>query len=334
MRIPRLVLLASGFAALGAAHAAPLGTVSAADLSVTKQTARLSVFPGGRLSYVVVVTNPGPDAASDVVLTDVLPANLRFVALLAPAGWTVTTPPLDSSGTVTASTSSLAAGASAGFTLNVDATADAAGTITNTATIAAATPDPQASNNASTSSVVVVTTATPASVTGTKAFAGDRTPGGTVAYAIVLRNGSTGPQLDNPGDEFVDVLPPSLLLLGATASSGTIVATPATNTVTWNGSIETDASVTITATATIAAGAPAGTTIANQGTIATDLDGNRTNETTRLTDDPSTGAAADATAFAVVSATPLPVPLVNRLALVVLGLAIAVATWRRRRIAA
>src|SRR5262249_1048778 len=74
-------------------------------------------------------------------------------------------------------------------------------------------------------------------VSATKTVSGTFNPGGTITYTVTLTNGSGQAQLDNPGPEFNDVLPSSLTLVSATATSGTAVAAVATNTVTWNGSI-------------------------------------------------------------------------------------------------
>ena len=136
----------------------------------------------------------------------------------------------------------------------------------------------------------------PASVTGTKTASGGFTPGSTVTYTVVLSNGGSVTQLDNPGPEFTDVLPSSLTLVSANATSGT--ATIGTNTVSWNGSIAGSSSVTITITATIN-NVPDGTTVSNQGTINYDADGNGTNEASGLTDDPSVAGASNPTAFKV-----------------------------------
>ncbi|MBK9608128.1 MAG: hypothetical protein IPO58_17450 [Betaproteobacteria bacterium] len=85
---------------------------------------------------------------------------------------------------------------------------------------------------------------------------------------MTLTNTGTANQADNAGNEFTDVLPAGLTLAGATASSGTALATVGTNTVTWNGSLAPlGGSVVITITATINAGT-LGTTISNQGTVA------------------------------------------------------------------
>jgi uncharacterized repeat protein (TIGR01451 family) len=134
-------------------------------------------------------------------------------------------------------------------------------------------------------------------VTGTKSVSGTFTPGGAITYSVVLTNIGAVAQGDNPGNEFSDVLPASLTLVSASATSGTAVATVGTNTVTWNGAIPAASSVTITIQATINVSTPGGTVVSNQGTIAYDSDGNGTNDTITATDDPSTVASPDATSF-------------------------------------
>ena len=158
---------------------------------------------------------------------------------------------------------------------------DADGNGSNEAT--ALTDDPGAGGAADPTSFTVTS---PATVTGTKTVTGTFNPGGAITYTVVLTNAGPSTQADNPGDEFTDVLPASLTLVSATASSGTAVATVGTNTVTWNGSLANGASVTITINATIAASTALGTMVSNQGTASFDADGNGTNEATALTDDP------------------------------------------------
>ncbi len=136
-------------------------------------------------------------------------------------------------------------------------------------------------------------------VSGAKTVSGTFAEGGAVTYTIVLTvNGGPFDQHDNPGDEFVDVLPASLTLISASAASGTATATIGTNTVTWNGGIPNGDSTTITINASIQPGT-SGQTIANQGTIYYDVEDSGTNDSTALTDDPGTIAPDDATLFVV-----------------------------------
>lgn len=131
-----------------------------------------------------------------------------------------------------------------------------------------------------------------ADVYGTKTASGNFQPGGTVIYTVVLTNQGEATQNDNPGPEFTDTLPAGLTLVDATASAGTTTEDPLTNTVTWNGSIAVDASVTITITATINEDT-AGQTIANQGTIFYDANNDNINESQRLTDNPDNPTGID-----------------------------------------
>jgi uncharacterized repeat protein (TIGR01451 family) len=148
----------------------------------------------------------------------------------------------------------------------------------------------------STSATLQQVVQTPTAVSATKAASGTFSNGSTVTYTVVLTNSGTTPQADNPGNEFVDILPAGLTLVSATATSGTTVANVGTNTVTFNGSIPASGSVTITINTTING---TQSTITNQGTVNFDADGNGTNESSAQTDDPSTPAPGDATTFQV-----------------------------------
>jgi len=132
-------------------------------------------------------------------------------------------------------------------------------------------------------------------VSGTKTVSGFLFPGGSVTYTIVLTNSGSSPQQDNPGHEFVDVLPVPLTLVGAMASSGAVTTVPATRMVTWDGSIPAGGSVTILIDATVHRDAPPDTPIPNQGMIAYDANGDGTNEASALTDDPTVAGSADPT---------------------------------------
>jgi uncharacterized repeat protein (TIGR01451 family) len=164
-------------------------------------------------------------------------------------------------------------------------------------------------------------------VSATKtASAGPFDEGDQVTYTVTITNNGTGSQLDNPGDEFTDVLPASLALVSATATSGTAVATVGTNTVTWNGFLAPGGgSVTITIVADILPGA-GGSTVSNQGTLAFDADADGTNESSVATDDPAVGGATDPTDITVlVGAAVVEIPAASHLGLALLGLLLAAA---------
>jgi uncharacterized repeat protein (TIGR01451 family) len=122
----------------------------------------------------------------------------------------------------------------------------------------------------------------PAHLVASKTVSGSFVEGGTVAYTIVLTDDGPGATFDNAGNELIDVLPAGLSLVSANATAGTVVATLAVNTVTWNGGIAAGSSVTITIVATIVASA--GTAISNQAGFTYDADGDTTNDATGATD--------------------------------------------------
>ncbi len=281
-----------------------VGTGSA-DLSITKSAAPEPVNAGSNLTYTITAANAGPSNATTAALNDALPAGTTFVSLTSPGGWSCTTPAVGASGTVSCSNASLAVG-NAVFTLVVNVRASVSGgtVIANTATVSSATTDPNTGNDSATASSTV---SAPSAIAGNKTAAGTLVPGGSVTYTITLSNSGASAQGDNPGNEFTDVLPADLTLVSATASSGTAVATIGTNTVTWNGSIAAAGGVTITINASINPAVASGTTILNQGTISFDADGNGTNESTAVTDNPGTGAPSDATGIVVLGvATSIP----------------------------
>jgi uncharacterized repeat protein (TIGR01451 family) len=134
-------------------------TVTAsADLAVAKADSPDPVLTGKDLTYTLTVSNAGPSAAANAVLDDSLPANTTFRSLAAPAGWSCTTPAVGGTGIVHCDTASLAAGASASFTLVVRVSGAAGGTtLSNTATVSSATADPNTGNNADTEPTTVPT---------------------------------------------------------------------------------------------------------------------------------------------------------------------------------
>jgi uncharacterized repeat protein (TIGR01451 family) len=284
--------------------------VSPANVSGTK-TKSGGNTPGSMVTYTVVLSNSGPTAQLDNPgneFTDTLPASLTLVSANATSGTTSAAAntvawngsiPIGGSVTITI-TATINSGTtpqtiSNQGTINYDA--DGNGTNESTRL----TDDPAVEGSSNPTSFAVVS---PGNVSGTKTKAGSSSPGGSLTYTVTLTNSSVNAQSDNPGNEFSDMLPSQLVLVSANATSGTATANVGTNTVSWNGSIAGNGSVTITITATIN-NVPDGTIVSNQGTINYDADGNGTNEASRVTDDPSVGGASDPTNFAVNSKSDL-----------------------------
>lgn len=154
--------------------------------------------------------------------------------------------------------------------------------------------------------------------------------GSMITYTFVLINFGPTVQADNPGDELTDTLPATLTLVSASADSGTIAT--AGNTATWNGSLDVCQIVTIKIKATVNFGT-AGTIICNQASGSFDRDGNGTNETSVLSDDPERPGAEDPCCFYVVN-NPLPdIPTLSVVAALALVLLLAALAVRRLRAA-
>jgi|CXWL01.1.fsa_nt_gi uncharacterized repeat protein (TIGR01451 family) len=298
-----------------------------ADLEVTMSVSSPTVLVGQPVTFSLELLNNGGDVAYSLDVNEQIVEFLRG-GTLDPTSFVASHGVYDPA-TGLWEIASLATGVSA--TLDLTFTApNIAGPLTDEATAGASTSDSDNANNTASATTMVLS---PSAVTATKTAAGNFVEGGTVTYTVVLTNAGPSGQLDNPGDEFTDVLDAGLTLTSASSSSGTATATVATNTVTWNGSIPVAGTVTITIEATINPGTGA-SVIANQGTTSTDQDGNGTNETAGVTDDPAGPGAADPTEISIGDINVLEIPTLSQVGLAVLGLVLAgfalVALGRRR----
>lgn len=129
-----------------------------ADLSVTKSDDIDPITEGQSVTYTVVVTNNGPDAAENVILTDTLPAGTSFdFATITQGTCAIGFPTLQCQlGTVNTGDT---------ITLTVKVTPNTGGTITNTVSIASDTDDPVSSNNSDSEDTTVVPSNTTPTVT-------------------------------------------------------------------------------------------------------------------------------------------------------------------------
>lgn len=177
---------------------------SSADLSVTK-TGPAALTAGAAITYTINVANVGPSPATSVSLTDALPAGVTFSSLTEPAGWNCTTPAVNTNGTITCTLATLpAGGAPQSFTVTgqVDVAA-ATGNITNTATVGAASPDPNAANNSDSATTAITALVIDADLSVTKtALPAATVPGGLITYTITVANAgpadATAVVLDDP----------------------------------------------------------------------------------------------------------------------------------------
>jgi uncharacterized repeat protein (TIGR01451 family)/LPXTG-motif cell wall-anchored protein len=107
-------------------------SVPVADVSITKVVSSATANVGDTILYTITVANAGPDEASDVLVTDVLPAGVEY------AGSTSIVGSYDAS-TGQWDVGTLGAGENASLEITVEVTST--GTIINTASVVA-TPDP------------------------------------------------------------------------------------------------------------------------------------------------------------------------------------------------
>ena len=120
---------------------------------------------GADLPYVITVTNNGPQDATGVVMTDPVPGNLQPLMVVASETCTHIVNIDTGATTLSCAIGALANGASTQISYHV--TPMAAGSLTNTATVAGSSTDPNMGNNsASVTTTVGGAAATHFSVTG------------------------------------------------------------------------------------------------------------------------------------------------------------------------
>ncbi|HEY0160209.1 MAG TPA: hypothetical protein VGF28_23185 [Thermoanaerobaculia bacterium] len=247
-------------------------TVTADAVLVVTKSGPETATPGTNATYTISVTNTGPSDASDVTLTDPVPAGASFVSFTQTSG-----PAFTCDATVSCTADLLAAGESAEFTFIVAVDSSATGTLENTATADSAVSDP-ASDSTSTplvaDAVLSVTKTGPASAVA----------GTDVTYTISVSN--AGPS-DAASTTLTDLVPAQTSFDSFTQTAGpaftcddtvncTITSFPASATATFSYVVHVDpaASGTIenTATADSPDSAPASdatsTTVTSEATLA------------------------------------------------------------------
>lgn len=120
---------------------------SSADLSITKTASPNPGQVGVPLSYRIIATNNGPAVATNVSVTDTLPAGVTFVSA------TTTQGNCNGTATVNCNLGSLAAGGSAIVTIVV--TPSSAGQLTNSATVTGTEADSDPTNNTASATTLI-----------------------------------------------------------------------------------------------------------------------------------------------------------------------------------
>jgi uncharacterized repeat protein (TIGR01451 family) len=144
-------------AAVLALPRAGFSAVTSADVSIVKTLVSPDpAHPGDVITFSITVSNAGPDAAPNVVWSDVLPPNTTLDEFDPPNGSNCTSPAAGGTGTISCTIASLAANSSAGpFFIELNPSSDA-GTVTNTATVTTIASDPNPDNNSSSATGHVV----------------------------------------------------------------------------------------------------------------------------------------------------------------------------------
>ena len=130
-----------------------LPAIKQADLSLQKTASPNPIFVSQNATYTMVVkNNSSVTGATGVVLTDSLPASMTFVSATTSQG-SLITPPVGSTGVVTANLGAVGIGATATVTVTVKSSS--AGAITNTASVSGNEQDPVAANNTDSATTTV-----------------------------------------------------------------------------------------------------------------------------------------------------------------------------------
>lgn len=174
-----------------------------ADLAVIKTSDEKSATAGGGVTYRLTVVNNGPSDATAVVLADTLPTGLTVVKV--EPDCKLTGPKIE------CALGSLVAGKSTTVVVTAALDPRYTGTsVANTASAKSPVPDPDASNNSST---VTIPVGTSADVQVTKqSDPGTVTPGSTFDYAIVVTN--AGPSVAR-SVVVTDTIPAGLTMVSA-----------------------------------------------------------------------------------------------------------------------
>jgi uncharacterized repeat protein (TIGR01451 family) len=281
---------------------------TSADVSVAK-SGPASATAGSNVTYTITVQNGGPSDAATVTLTDVLPAGTTFVSESQTSGpvFSCTTGP-----TVTCSIATLASGASATFSLTVAFSGSLTNgtTVTNTATVSSATPDPTPANN--TSSVPTLVGAN-ADLSVMKTGPATTPSNTNVTYTITAAN--AGPS-NGLSVTLTDTLPAGMTFVSINQTSGPAFGCSGTGPVVCTiATFTAGASATFQLTANVPQSIAPGTSTTNTVTI------------TSSTPDPN---LANNTA-SVTTTVGQTIPTLSPLALALMALALAMVGWMTAR---
>ena len=263
-----------------------------ADLALSTAARPSSVFSGNNITYTQTITNNGPATSSAVVFTEATPTNTTFESVIAPSGWTCTTPAVGATGTITCNATSLTAGSAADIivVVNVPATVTAA-SITANSSVSATTNDPNSANNSTTA-------VTPDSVECDLAVTNSGTPSPVAANAnitytqVITNNGPSSCGSSN----FNEVTPTGTTFVSVAFanSGGASWSCPNSAPVACSAStVPPGSSVTITAIYHVPTGTTSGTLITDTDSVTTSHDSSSINNSATVTIAVAAGTVAD-----------------------------------------
>jgi uncharacterized repeat protein (TIGR01451 family) len=266
--------------ALVAALFGVTASAQTADLLISK-SAPESVTAGDTIDYSIFVSNTGPAAAQNVIVTDTLPAGTTFVALNASTTlFTCTTPSVGTTGTVSCTVAAFEGESETNFTISVKTSPSApSGQISNTATITSATTDPNPSDNSSTATTGIAAISSASADLSIDSILGssNAASGSTFSFQVVVSN--KGPSTAHHV-QFTDNVPANATFVAAAVSDPVGAFTCATPAVGTSGTITCTASILDLRSASdqprfivtfrINNGVSAGTVLTNTATISAD----------------------------------------------------------------
>jgi uncharacterized repeat protein (TIGR01451 family) len=185
-------------------------TPQQADLAIAKTVSNAKPNVGDTVTFTITLTDKGPSTATNVQVTDLLPAGLSFVSANASQGTYVSATGIWSVGTVTTTTPQ---------TLQIQASVISPAAQTNTATISGADQfDPVTTNNSASATETPQRSdlALSKTVTSTTPNVGD-----IITFSVLLGNLGPDPATNV---RVTDLLPTGLVFVSATPSQGTYVA--------------------------------------------------------------------------------------------------------------
>ncbi|MBK9708286.1 MAG: DUF11 domain-containing protein [Acidobacteria bacterium] len=255
------------------------------DVRISKATSKNVVRAGDDLTFMLTVTNLGPSDAIGVTVTDTLPAGLTVRNITTNRGTCSGTQ------TITCNIGDLTTTApsnSATITIAVNVpTSFPLGTMTNTAVVSSTSPDSNSGNN--TSSVNVTVNPPPSANFRTVDVTIRNSPldicvdsGTVINVEVRLTNTGDGVQQNNPGPEFIAMLPVQLTAINNSCSATGGSCSVTSNQIEWNGTVAVGQTIRINYQVKVKSGITVGTRMCTDFVINYDTNSDGANDATTM----------------------------------------------------